>query len=116
MFQYTREMIINDQSFEKREDAKGGLEVFIPNVGSYQKEYIKGTFYTAAVAGSEASISVPANATGSAGGDVVRFTVNLKLQTGEVDALLSNYTTLFTRGMIVEVEAGANQDIVPEAF
>ncbi len=116
MFQYTREIIINDQAFEKRENlSKGITELFIPNVGSYKKEYIKGAFYTAGKVGTKASLSLPVTAAPS-DSDVVRYTIKLKLQTGEVDVLLANYTTLFTRGIIVEVPGGATVATIKKAF
>lgn len=115
MFQYTREIIINDQTFEKRENAsKGIVELFIPNVGSYRKDYIKGAFYTAAKTGSVAELALPTSAPSDA--DVIKFTVKLKMQTGDVHALLANYTTLFTRGIIVEVAGGSTAAEIKRAF
>lgn len=117
MFQYTREIIINDQAFGKRENtAKGILELFIPNVGSYNKNNIKGVIYSKAVAGIKAELVLPTSATPAAEGDVIRYTVKMRMQAGKVDPLLANYTTIFTRGIVVEVEKNANQARILEAF
>lgn len=117
MFQYTREIIINDQTFEKRENSsKGIVELFIPNVGSYNKNNIKGVIHSKAIVGVKTELALPTVATPAASGDVIRYTVKIRMQAGKVDPLLANYTTIFTRGIVVEVEKNANQARILEAF
>lgn len=109
MFQYTREIIINNQTW----NATANL-VSIPFVGTYKKGTIKQAVVVKAVASSPTELALPTSAGTTA--DVTRYTVKIGLQTGEVDAILSNYTTIFSRGIKVEVAKGATTAIIKTAF
>lgn len=115
MFQYTREIIINDQAFEQRENAVTGMkELFIPFVGSYRTENIKKVLHAPFKDPKFSELTLPTSVT--AGIPTTRFTIKMSLQAGEVDALLANYTTLFKRGLVIEVPEGANAARIKEIF
>lgn len=112
MFQYTREVIINGQPFA----SMFAGEVFrVDHVGDYKKEYITRVTMVEPVDGQCASVAIPTTIpTGTY--DVVRYVINLAMQQGEVDAILANYTTLFRRGIVVEVAKGATTAEIKAAF
>lgn len=116
MFQYTREIIINDQVFKAD---SGNTELLIENVGSYKKGHIVDVKHLAAVPAEKAKIALstlktlPSNA---AAGDVVRFTIKMNTVGGDVDAILANYTTLFKRGIVIEVAQGASETEIQSAI
>ena len=114
MFQYTREIIINDQVFSTGTDAKTSDKILhIDMIGNYRSSTIKNAKIVKGVAAVPTELALPTTTTTA---DVTRYTVKIGLQTGEVDAILANYTTIFSRGIKVEVAKGANAAAILTAF
>ena len=119
MFQYTREVILNKDTYEISAftDAKEGNGILIKNVGTYRTKHIPQALIVKGVASSTATATVPAPSTTLfPAGQIGRYIVKLGLQSGEVDALLANYTTWFKRDIIIEIPAGATAAKIKEAF
>ena len=78
--------------------------MLIEHVGTYRKENIVKALCVTGVASAKAEVSIPtANTTNFPTGKLNRCVVKIGLQSGEVDALLANYTTHFKRDIVIEL-------------
>lgn len=106
MFQFTREIILNNQAFATKTNPATGLkELFVDHIGTYRPEYVKSIKKVAAVTEAKevGEIKIASN---TEIGKSYRLKIQIKLS-GDVEASYANSLTYFQRPFYVEVVATA---------
>lgn len=114
MFQYTKEVIINDQPFEAK-TVNGVPHFLVRGAGNFVKGTVLNMIKVAAKDGAVAELTLPTTAA-SAQCDTTRYRVIIKLKNGCVDATIANSFTYFIKNLCVEVGSGATVDAIKSAF